>query len=241
MKLFSIFIEVDPGSTLGKSCFNDLYNMNNYLVNHITQCYVFTTYKLSSNEKMKFKGYGNITFNKIMLLKKQIESVMKNIKYDEILFVHISGHGNQINDGSMDEIDGKDEFVSTGYQIIRDDDFHKMFVLDTPNPFIGIADTCHSGTMFDLNYSWVNGQWIKVRKSIDIKRHKKGMSISACKDNQSALCDVGEICGYGGALTIALIEKNILIKLIEGIDTPVYNKLVDILIPCNQTPMIQII
>ena len=137
------------------------------------------------------------------------------IRDSSTLLVAISGHGYQKRDINGDEMDGMDEYVRTCNEIIIDDDLWEIFIknMNKSINFVGICDTCHSGTMFDLDYFWNGNEWI-----LDTKRNKvyrNAISIGACKDNQLDNCDIGETIGFGGCLTIQLIEHDYLCKLLE--------------------------
>ena len=67
--------------------------------------------------------------------------------------------------------------------------------------------------MFDLDYSWNGNSWISNTKRDKIYRN--AISIGACTDSQLDNCDIGETIGFGGSLTIQLIENDYLCKLFE--------------------------
>lgn len=78
------------------------------------------------------------------------------------LFLHYSGHGGSVKDVSpdKDEVDGKDECLypcdhETAGTIV-DDDLHKLLVAGLPQGvrLTAIMDCCHSGSVFDLPYSY---------------------------------------------------------------------------------------
>lgn len=82
------------------------------------------------------------------------------------LFFHYSGHGGTQKDESpeSDEIDGQDEtLVPVDYQtngMIVDDEIHAILVAPLPSAvrLTAVMDCCHSGSIFDLPYSYrVNG------------------------------------------------------------------------------------
>jgi hypothetical protein len=78
------------------------------------------------------------------------------------LFFHYSGHGTHQKDVSpeKDEYDGQDEALCpSDYNtagLIIDDDLHKLLVAELPQGvrMTAIIDACHSGSMFDLPYSY---------------------------------------------------------------------------------------
>ena len=130
--------------------------------------------------------------------------------------------------------------LSFNNSIILDDDLRNIVnKLNKSIEFIGITDTCHSGSMFDLDYTFYNDKWVLNNKKTKI--FKNAISLSACKDNELENCDIGNI-GYGGALTIHLIDNNLLEKLLNP---KIYSlkylleKLKPILKKFNQEPIIQ--
>lgn len=122
-----------------------------------------------------------------------------------------------MRDSSGDEIDGCDEFIKVNGATLLDDELHKIFVKHSrKGKFVGIADTCHSGTMFDLNYTIDD----EGRSHVATKKLATDLccavSIGACSDHQLESCDVGETTGFGGALSIHLIENHLVWPLIQG-------------------------
>mmetsp|Transcript_15398 Transcript_15398/g.60181 ORF Transcript_15398/g.60181 Transcript_15398/m.60181 type:complete len:365 (-) Transcript_15398:58-1152(-) len=82
------------------------------------------------------------------------------------LFFHYSGHGGTQQDDApeSDEIDGQDEtLIPVDYQsngVIVDDEIHQILVAPLPAAvrLTAVMDCCHSGSIFDLPYSYrVNG------------------------------------------------------------------------------------
>lgn len=78
------------------------------------------------------------------------------------LFFHYSGHGGSQKDVSpdTDELDGQDETLipvdyATAGQIV-DDDLHAMLVAGLPKGvrLTAVMDCCHSGSVFDLPYTY---------------------------------------------------------------------------------------
>lgn len=231
MVVHLFLIECDPSNSLGGSCVRDLYNT----AHHVNSAfiYVFTT---SIPPMDKFPKQAEFYTTNIMEFKKCVNKVRNG----ETMVVLISGHGYQMRDNDGDEIDGMDEYIKTRTGIIKDDMLRRVFI--TPlltKPlcrFIGLVDTCHSGTMFDLDYSFNGKNWIKDTKRDDIK--VDAISIGACRDNELDNCDVGTI-GYGGALTIHLIDNNLIRTLINNKGEEVYHKLKKIFKTLNQCPVLQ--
>lgn len=76
------------------------------------------------------------------------------------LFFHYSGHGGTQQDAGSDEVDGNDEnLVPSDYQTagcIVDDELHSILVASLPVGvrLTAIMDCCHSGSVFDLPYTY---------------------------------------------------------------------------------------
>lgn len=84
----------------------------------------------------------------------------EDAKSDDSLFFHYSGHGEQVKDLDHDEMDGFDEAIvpvdvdSAG--LITDDELHMFLVKPLPPGcrLSAIFDSCHSGSMLDLQYMY---------------------------------------------------------------------------------------
>lgn len=76
------------------------------------------------------------------------------------LFFHYSGHGASVKDDDGDEADGKDECLcpvdlqTNG--LLRDDEVFQYLVGPIPDGVLltAVLDCCHSGTIFDLPYTF---------------------------------------------------------------------------------------
>jgi hypothetical protein len=239
MSTTAILIEADPKNTLGGSCIRDLYNMSNHLsyICNISNTYVLTNNNISDDVKCTFSRdcnfvvVDNFTF--------QFINIINTIPANTTLFLLISGHGYQMKDDNGDEDDGKDEYIIMN-KIIKDDLLKQLIYSVNDSIYVVcVCDTCHSGSMFDLDYTYINNEWINDSSSADNSRNI--ISISACKDNQLENCDIGNI-GFGGALCVHLIDNNYVRCLIDRDIIAIkqmYNELSKILSNFNQIPVIQ--
>jgi hypothetical protein len=110
----------------------------------------------------------------------------------EEVWIHYSGHGSKIQDKNKDEISGYDSIlVPLDYQtkgFIVDDDLLnivKTFVCKT----ILIFDSCHSGTVCDLPWSFQYvspTNWIKTKNNSTIIQNPNIFMFSGCKDEQTS-------------------------------------------------------
>jgi len=97
------------------------------------------------------------TYNNILNAMKWL---VKGAKAGDSLVFHYSGHGGTVKDKDGDEIDGFDEsilpcdYLENG-QII-DDEIYKIMIEPLPKgcKLTAIFDSCHSGTIMDLPYTY---------------------------------------------------------------------------------------
>jgi hypothetical protein len=210
MPIKAILIECDPGNTLGGSCVRDVHNIAKKLIEfgvNRDDIEILLT-------DLSKKSLDNITYSH----SKHLIETLDNLILDcgDTLIVLLSGHGFTKRDSSNDEIDGVDEYVNVGIQIV-DDMLYKHIILkhnvDNIN-ILMLSDTCHSGTMFDLPYRCdvMNGNKVtKISKWSDNLK-LKAISLSACLDSQLSMCDIGNKAGYGGSLTVSLLEYDDVFK-----------------------------
>ncbi len=211
-----ILIEADGAESLGNSCLNDLRNFLNYCrlsigCNNINMVYVLTHMELSNLQKSKFlvpTKKTSLTFINFTSSKNIINVVEFFKKQDNPMIIYISGHGGQILDRSGDEKDGLDEYIPlVNNQIMTDDDLTKLIV-DQEHTVICIVDTCHSGSMVDFNYKYDGDEFFQNR-NYPIPE-SRAFYIGACEDDQYAYCTTGKKIDSGGALTIKIIEQQLL-------------------------------
>ncbi len=125
----------------------------------------------------------------------------------ELAWIHYSGHGIGVVDTTADEGDGQDEcLVPSDYESagpIRDD--YIRSILDTFNPrtkIVCVFDCCHSGTMCDVQYSWVvGGVAQKIDRAGEHCSDRKLITLAGCQDNE-----VAEDTGKNGAMTACLLS-----------------------------------
>ena len=231
MGIHVILIECDPGNTLGGSCTRDVMNMAAHLNGWANTINIFTTSKMTS-------APPNAICHKLEVA--QLKQVVALIPPKSDVLVHISGHGYQRRDASHDEMDGFDEYVRTGNGILLDDDLRELFLVALRPKgvrFVGLVDTCHSGTMFDLDYTLTQSGW-----KVDTRRELLPMdaiSIGACTDRQLDQCDVGNV-GFGGSLTVHMIDTGMVKPLFDRAQVKrVHRRLGAILGKLGQSPVLQ--
>ena len=213
---YAMLIECDLGTTLGGSCYRDVKNMGNHLVERCgfsnENIYILTTKVVK--ECIEGAKYGR---SQTDIFKIANEISQKNPTQVVVL---ISGHGFSILDKNGDETDGKDEAIKIGNGYLTDDQLYEGIVKKINCNLILLSDTCHSGTLFDLTYKYDDHshQLIKntKRDANDMETSSTVISLSACNDAQLSMCDVGDDTGFGGSLTTAVLNiPNVLEDLIE--------------------------
>lgn len=89
-----------------------------------------------------------------------VKWLVKDARANDSLFFHYSGHGGQTPDKTGDEADGNDEviypldFETAGF--IDDDTLHEIMVNPLPKGtrLTALFDSCHSGSVLDLPYTY---------------------------------------------------------------------------------------
>jgi len=190
--------------------------------------YIGTPYELSGciddTSRMK-KLLTNRGFNEFKILtdltsikptKENILNEFKNIivnaETGDILFFYFSGHGSYTYDRNNDETDGRDEMiVSSDLQSVLDDDLKNILLNNMKRnvTLVGLFDSCHSGTMLDLKYNYLDSHPLRDDKYTENDKvtecNGNVIMISGCMDTQTsteALIDNKP----QGALTWSFIE-----------------------------------
>lgn len=120
-----------------------------------------------------------------------IRSDISKLKSGDTYVLYHSGHGISVRDRSGDEVDGKDEALSLGKEYLLDDDLTNLiYTIKDCNVFV-ICDTCHSGSMIDMQCVYTiekEGTYKKV-ESNKTKREttSKIVYIGGCADSEVSL------------------------------------------------------
>lgn len=142
-----------------------------------------------------------------------IRWLVSDLKEGDTLFLHYSGHGGNLADSNGEEKDGRDEtivpldFNRSGQ--IRDDTLKEELVDKIPEgvQLICIFDSCHSGTVLDLKYRYVQPRAISIQEITNNSEESKGniVMFSGCKDAEYSweTFDNGKI---KGAMTTAFLK-----------------------------------
>ena len=130
------------------------------------------------------------------------------------LYLHYSGHGDQMMDLNGDEIDGMDEMIVPLDVVIRDrstwisDDEIRSSIVDklrSGDRLWAVMDSCHSGTVLDLPFSLNDGITMKV---MGAKLHTDAevVCLSGAIDSQLA-ADSSYGSQASGAMTTAYLRN----------------------------------
>jgi len=149
----ALFIGINYTGTQAelKGCINDVRNISELVCGRFgfQNCLYLTDEQQDPEKK---PTYNNI----IEAMKWLVQGAQPN----DSLFFHYSGHGGTAKDSQNDEIDGFDETIlpldyNTSGQIV-DDVIYANLVKPLPKGcrLTAIFDSCHSGTVMDLPYTY---------------------------------------------------------------------------------------
>jgi len=229
-----LLIEADNVRSLGGSCVRDIVNMDKYVSEFSSKTNIKRgqTYVLSidNNPTIQSKFVRqNIVFDKLSNYKAMFTAFTNSVKETDYVVVLVSGHGYQCASKTTEEADRMDEYISHGGGNILDNDIYSLLVskLYKAKKAVCLADTCHSGTLFDI---------------VNKPNVTNVFSISACLDNQLDSCDIGNNTGFGGSLTVHLLDidnamKTLLLGTTSEINALVGN-LGNVLKSLGQKPML---
>jgi len=109
----------------------------------------------------------------------------------DLLFFYFSGHGSYTYDKNKDEIDGRDEtIISLDLQDVIDDELKHILSnhLKKGVTVVGLFDSCHSGTLFDLKYNYLDSNHFDNSTENNKVSECEGnvLMISGCMDAQTS-------------------------------------------------------
>jgi len=121
----------------------------------------------------------------------EFKNLIVNAKSGDVLFFYYSGHGSYTYDRNNDETDGRDEMiVSSDLQEVLDDELKTIIQnhLSREITIIGMFDSCHSGTIFDLKYNYLDSDnYDKYSENNKVSECKGNViMISGCMDSQTS-------------------------------------------------------
>jgi hypothetical protein len=137
---------------------------------------------LSSHGFNDFKILTDITDEKPTKanILNEFKNFIVNAKTGDVLFFYYSGHGSYTYDRNREETDGKDEtIISSDLQEVLDDELKTILQnhLQREVTIIGLFDSCHSGTMFDLKYNYLDSD------SLSNDKYSENDKVSECQGN----------------------------------------------------------
>jgi hypothetical protein len=228
-----LLIEADNMRNLGGSCLRDVVNIDYYVNEFSKQTQILRSQTLvlsidnDSKIQSKFTTKNNIIFDKLNNYKSAFEKFTNNVNPNDYVIVLVSGHGYQTTSRTNEETDRLDEYIAYSGGIIIDNELNQLLVskLSKTKRTFCLGDTCHSGTLFDINNTVPNVY-----------------SLSGCLDNQLSSCDIGYNAGFGGSLTVQLLDiENAIKTLLLGQKSEInalVSKLASKLILLNQKPLL---
>jgi len=178
-------------------CINDVNAVNAYLSSKGFTCQLIT-------DNTALKPTRESILNEFKLL-------LVNAVAGDTLVFHYSGHGSYVKDTNGEEIDGYDEaIVSRDMKYILDDEFKTLLVnyLKKDVTLFALFDSCHSGTMLDLRYQYMDslhgGADVIYPKNLETAG--KVYMMSGCMDTQTS-ADAFIDKKAQGATTWAFLES----------------------------------
>jgi hypothetical protein len=141
-----------------------------------------------------------------------LQSIIAASRASDEIWLHYSGHGTQVRDTNGDEADRLDEaivpvdYLTAG--MISDDDLFNLVRSIRCRAFL-VFDSCHSGSVCDLQYSinYVNGSFAKSISSSKSIANPNIVLLSGCRDAQTSADAYDDTAKEpGGALSISLVD-----------------------------------
>ncbi|SCV03800.1 LAME_0H13322g1_1 [Lachancea meyersii CBS 8951] len=136
-----------------RGCINDVHNMHNFLTTRYGYRAEDIVVLTDDQQEM-----SRVPLKQNIL--RAMQWLVNGAQPNDALFIHYSGHGGQTKDLDGDEDDGMDDviypvdFQSQGH--IVDDEMHDIMVKPLPPGvrLTALFDSCHSGTVLDLPYTY---------------------------------------------------------------------------------------
>jgi len=196
---FALLVSGDPGDSLGQACERDVNLFRTILVENFgldNRC--ITILEDANGATSRETLFTTLTNIATALNEKQSEKTLLVVQY--------SGHGFNVN--IPNEV-GEAILTSDGF--VTNQDLHDKLIskLGAHVTVFAFFDACHSEQMFSLPYTW-NAQykvWTKVENSDPTPILCSAYTLSACLDGQTDQQVIGDVYGFGGALTVGFAEK----------------------------------
>jgi hypothetical protein len=181
-----------------QGCINDVVNMQSFLVA-----------KYKYNNTTLITDNTTIKPTRVNILN-AFAKLLNDAQSGDTLFFHYSGHGTQTYDYNRDELTGYDEaIVSSDLKLIVDDELNVIIrtYLKAGVILYAIFDSCHSGTVLDLKYNYLdttNG----LKTTVNTKEYETLANVimfSGCTDAQTS-ADAYINKKFCGAMTYSLLN-----------------------------------
>jgi hypothetical protein len=160
-------------------CINDI----NFLKDKLSNTYGYNKFNLLTDISGVKPTRDNILSN--------FRNFLSSSKEGDFLFFGFSGHGSQVRDTSGDETDRTDEtIVGCDLQNVKDDEL-KQIIMDNLKPNVTlfcVFDSCHSSTVLDLKYQYLDSLNYNSFSENDTNLETNGnvIMISGCMDSQTS-------------------------------------------------------
>lgn len=150
-KKYALLVGINYTNTVNElyGCINDTNNIKTLL----NQKYGYNNFTFLTDNTNKKPTKQNII--------KEFTNLLTNAIPGDSLFFLYSGHGTSSADLNGDELDGQDELIvpidaTSLNTCILDDEFNKIIKdnLKAGVKLFALFDSCHSGTMLDLKYTY---------------------------------------------------------------------------------------
>lgn len=134
------------------------------------------------------------------------------------ILLTVSSHGFNSPGGDIYEHNHKNEYILINGQKVMDHDLTKAIFSHAAKTCLVLCllDTCHSGTLVDLQWLSLNGE--KFKPFADKSYDALGFSISACGDNELAGEDISKYGGWGGKLICMFVDYLVTLGKLDIID-----------------------
>ncbi|CAE6377987.1 unnamed protein product [Rhizoctonia solani] len=197
-----------PGSSAPlNGCINDVFNIKRFLIGMDNLlAYDEADICVLADDESTHGEIGEAQPTREAMIE-YIDWLVGDAEADDSLFFFYSGHGGNQDDHDGDEWDGKDESICpTDYEnagVIVDDELYDLLVKPLPEGagLTALFDSCHSGSVLDLPWTYETGGTIKAPEDLQEdaeaealgtedhqKRYKWSpadvVSLSGCRDNQ---------------------------------------------------------
>ena len=191
-------------------CINDI----NFLKDKLSNTYGYNKFNLLTDISGVKPTRDNILSN--------FRNFLSSSRAGDFLFFGFSGHGSQIYDTNGDEIDRIDEtIVGCDLQNVKDDEL-KQIIMNNLKPNVTlfcVFDSCHSGTVLDLKYQYLDSLNYNSfsENNTNLETNGNVIMISGCMDSQTSN-DTNILGVYRGAMLwsfLDTINKNSSISYVD--------------------------